>query len=63
MLKLKFNLKFKHSPIFRSFLISYVLILLIPMLTGFISYFVSSDIIKTNSLEASAMLLNQSKDI
>lgn len=63
MMKLKFNLRFKHSPIFRSFLISYVLILFIPMLTGFISYFVSSDIIKTNSLEASAMMLNQSKDI
>ncbi|MFD0696653.1 helix-turn-helix domain-containing protein [Paenibacillus sp. GCM10027628] len=63
MLKQKFQLKFKHSPIFRNFLISYVLILFIPMLTGFISYFISSDIIKSSSLEASAMLLNQSKDI
>ncbi|MFC5451625.1 helix-turn-helix domain-containing protein [Paenibacillus aestuarii] len=56
-------LKLKHSRVFRSFLISYVLILLIPMLTGYISYLVSSNIIKTSSLEASAMLLSQSKDI
>ncbi|MDD9266108.1 helix-turn-helix domain-containing protein [Paenibacillus sp. GCM10023248] len=52
-----------HSPIFRSFLISYVLILIIPMLTGFISYYVSAGIIKSSSLEASTMLLNQSKDV
>lgn len=63
MMKLTFNLKLEHSPIFRSFLISYVLILFIPMVTGFISYYVSSDIIKISSLEASAMMLNQSKDV
>ncbi|MBP1963772.1 helix-turn-helix domain-containing protein [Paenibacillus aceris] len=63
MMKLKFKLKLEHSPIFRSFLISYVLVLFIPMLTGFISYYVSSDIIKSSSLEASAMMLNQSRDI
>lgn len=59
----KSNHKPVHSPIFRSFLISYVLILIIPMLTGFISYYVSAGIIKESSLEASAMLLNQSKDV
>lgn len=63
MMKLKFKLKLDHSPIFRSFLISYVLVLFIPMLTGFISYYVSSDIIKSSSLEASATMLNQSRDI
>ncbi|BFT70194.1 hypothetical protein PAENIP36_16360 [Paenibacillus sp. P36] len=63
MMKLTFNLKLEHSPIFRSFLVSYVLILFIPMVTGFISYYVSSDIIKSSSLEASAMMLNQSKDV
>lgn len=62
-MKLTYNLKLEHSPIFRSFLISYVLILFIPMVTGFISYYVSSDIIKSSSLEASAMMLNQSKDV
>jgi YesN/AraC family two-component response regulator len=59
VLKLKIN----PSPIFRRFLVSYILILVIPMLTGSISYLVSADIIKAKSIETSEMLLSQTKDV
>lgn len=53
----------KSTNVFRKYLISYTLILLIPLITGSISYQVSIRIIKSSSVEASLLLLNQSKDI
>lgn len=52
-----------RSPLFRKFLISYLLVLFIPLITGFVTYGVSVNTIKSSSVEASTMLLNQTKDI
>ncbi|QGQ95164.1 AraC family transcriptional regulator [Paenibacillus psychroresistens] len=51
------------SKISRRFLISYIIILIIPNITGYISYRVSIDAAKASSIEASLMLLKQSKEV
>ncbi|MCV9888678.1 helix-turn-helix domain-containing protein [Metabacillus halosaccharovorans] len=56
-------MKTKMPKIFRRFLLSYVIILLFPLITGFISYQVSIDVAKTSSIDTSKLILNKSKDI
>ncbi|WP_018932191.1 helix-turn-helix domain-containing protein [Gracilibacillus lacisalsi] len=51
------------SKIFRRFLISYLIILIIPMVTGFISYQVSIDTAEKYSIINSKQVLKQSKKI
>src|SRR5690625_1282302 len=53
--------KRKFNKTFQSFLISYVLILLIPLFAGFISYHTSIKIAESKSIESSLLMLNQSK--
>src|SRR5690625_2650143 len=53
--------KLKFSRIFRNFLISYVIILLIPLIAAFISYHTSIKIAESKSIESSLLVLNQSK--
>jgi two-component system response regulator YesN len=55
--------KSKFSKIFRTFLISYMVILLIPLVSGFFSYRTSIDIAESSSIESSLSVLNQSKGI
>jgi hypothetical protein len=55
--------KFEFTRIYKKFLLSYILILFIPLLSGYISYKVSINIATSNSIESSLMLLNQSKDV
>jgi len=50
------------SHVFRKFLISYLAILMIPLISGIISYRTSIDIAETNSVESSLLVLNQTKD-
>ncbi|OAS89076.1 MULTISPECIES: helix-turn-helix domain-containing protein [Metabacillus] len=56
-------LKTKTSKIFRRFLLSYVIILLFPLITGFITYQVSIDVAKKSSIDTSKLILNKSKEI
>ena len=51
----------KVSKTFRNFLISYVIILSIPLITAFISYHTSIKIAESKSIESSLLVLNQSK--
>ncbi|MBW7456626.1 helix-turn-helix domain-containing protein [Paenibacillus sepulcri] len=55
--------KSNFTKVFKRFLISYIVILLIPLLAGFISARVSIDIAKSSSIESSMSLLSQSKMI
>lgn len=48
---------------FRKYFLSYIAILLIPLITGFISYHISIDVTESSSIENNLMVLNQSKDI
>lgn len=51
----------KVSKTFRNFLVSYVIILFIPLITAIIAYHASIEIAETKSLESSLLVLNQSK--
>lgn len=53
--------KLKGSQTFRRFLISYVVILSIPLITAIICYHLSIKIAETKSIESSLLVLNQSK--
>ncbi len=53
----------RFTNIFRNFLISYIVILIIPNVAGYISYRAAIDVAETGSIETSMMVLNQSKDI
>jgi two-component system response regulator YesN len=53
----------RFSTVFRKFLISYLIILLIPNIAGYMSYRTSIDVAETSSIENSLMVLNQSKEI
>lgn len=50
-----------HSPVFRRFLISYFLVLIIPLIAGYTSYWSSIDAAKASSIENSRKTLNLSK--
>jgi len=51
------------SPVFRKFAISYLIVLLLPNIAGYLSYRASADVAVANSVENSRLLLNQSKEI
>ncbi|MFB9276749.1 helix-turn-helix domain-containing protein [Cohnella cellulosilytica] len=51
------------SPMFRKFAISYLIVLLLPNIAGYLSYRASADVAVANSVENSRLLLNQSKEI
>lgn len=51
----------KFSRTFRNFLISYVIILVIPLITAIISYHTAFKIAESKSIESSLLVLNQSK--
>jgi len=51
------------SPIFRNFLISYVIVLLIPLIAGYASYRTSINFAESIFIENSLMTLNQTKEI
>ncbi|WP_337101119.1 helix-turn-helix domain-containing protein [Paenibacillus sp. YIM B09110] len=51
------------SPIFRNFLISYIIVLLIPLIAGYASYRTSINFAESIFIENSLMTLNQSKEI
>lgn len=53
----------RFTNIFRSFLISYIVILLISNVAGYISYRSAIDVAETGSIDTSLMVLKQSKDI
>src|SRR5690625_2915834 len=53
--------KLKFGKTFRNFLISYVIILVIPLITAIISYHTSIKIAESKSIESSLLVLNQSK--
>ncbi|RCW64279.1 helix-turn-helix domain-containing protein [Saliterribacillus persicus] len=55
--------RIQTSKIFRRFLISYLVILIIPMVAGFITYQVSLDTAEKYSIINSRQVLNQSKKI
>jgi two-component system response regulator YesN len=51
------------SPVFQRFLISYLIVLIIPLIAGYASYRSSIDVAKSSSIENSRMTLNLSKEI
>lgn len=51
------------SPVFRTFLVYYFILLLIPNLAGYVSYRASIDVAKSSSIENSRMSLRMSKEI
>ncbi|GIQ67037.1 hypothetical protein PACILC2_56050 [Paenibacillus cisolokensis] len=51
------------SSVFRKYLLSYVIILMIPVAAGMISYRVSLDVARNGSMETSRMLLDQTRRI
>ncbi|AZN39274.1 helix-turn-helix domain-containing protein [Paenibacillus albus] len=53
----------KHSRIFRSFLISYIVILIIPSLAGYMSYRTSIAVTQSISIENSVTLLQKSQQM
>ncbi len=55
--------KSRFTNIFRSFLISYIVILIIPNVAGYTSYKAAIDVAETGSIDTSLMVFNQSKDI
>ena len=56
-------LRTKFTNIFRSFLISYMIILLIPNVAGYFSYRAAIAAAEAGSIETSMMMLNRSKDL
>ena len=53
----------KFSPVFRRFLISYLIVLLIPQIAGYASYRASIEVAKSSSIENSLSSLNLGKEI
>ncbi|MFS0868568.1 helix-turn-helix domain-containing protein [Paenibacillus xylanilyticus] len=53
----------KFSPLFRRFMISYLIILMIPQIAGYASYRASIEAARTSSIENSLKSLNLSKEI
>lgn len=53
----------KFSPVFRRFLISYLVVLLIPQIAGYASYRASIEVAKSSSIENSLSSLNLGKEI
>jgi len=53
----------RHSIVFRKFLISYIVILLIPSIAGYMSYRTSISVTQTLSIENSVTQLQKSKEI
>ncbi|KRE40291.1 helix-turn-helix domain-containing protein [Paenibacillus sp. Soil522] len=53
----------RFTNIFRSFLISYIVILIISNVAGYISYRAAIDVAESSSIDTSLMVLKQSKDI
>ncbi|MFE6076544.1 helix-turn-helix domain-containing protein [Paenibacillus sp. NPDC057886] len=53
----------KFSPLFRRFMISYLIILMIPQIAGYASYKASIEAARTSSIENSIKSLNLSKEI
>ncbi|MFK4169826.1 helix-turn-helix domain-containing protein [Paenibacillus lautus] len=53
----------KHSKVFRSFLISYIAILLIPTIGGYISYLTSISVTQSISIENSIVQLEKSQEL
>ncbi|MDQ6418128.1 helix-turn-helix domain-containing protein [Paenibacillus sp. LHD-117] len=51
------------SPLFRKFMISYIIVLMIPLIAGYMSYRTSIDVAQSISIENSLMTLGQSKQI
>ncbi|MBW7458115.1 cache domain-containing protein, partial [Paenibacillus sepulcri] len=56
-------MKTRFSKTFRRFLLSYLIILIIPNIAGYITYRTSIDAAEKNSIDTSLLLLKQSKDI
>ncbi|MDN4602933.1 helix-turn-helix domain-containing protein [Paenibacillus sp. F6_3S_P_1C] len=57
------RLWFKFSPLFRRFMISYLIILMIPQIAGYASYRASIEAARTSSIENSLKSLNLGKEI
>ncbi|SDW34410.1 helix-turn-helix domain-containing protein [Paenibacillus sp. PDC88] len=53
----------KFSPLFRRFMISYLIVLMIPQIAGYASYRTSIEAARTSSIENSLKSLNLSKEI
>ncbi|PQP81456.1 AraC family transcriptional regulator, partial [Paenibacillus sp. PCH8] len=53
----------KFSPVFRRFLISYLIVLMIPQIAGYASYRTSIEAARTSSIENSLKSLNLGKEI
>ncbi|SEN81341.1 helix-turn-helix domain-containing protein [Paenibacillus sp. OK076] len=53
----------KFSPVFRRFMISYFIILMIPQIAGYASYKASIEVARTSSIENSLKSLNLGKEI
>ena len=53
----------KFSPLFRKFMISYLIVLMIPQIAGYASYRTSIEAARTSSIENSLKSLNLSKEI
>ncbi|WP_337099947.1 helix-turn-helix domain-containing protein [Paenibacillus sp. YIM B09110] len=53
----------KMTRVYRRFLISYLIVLLLPNIAGYLSYRVSIDVAQTSSIENSLLLLSQSSEM
>lgn len=53
----------RHSRVFRKYLISYIVILLIPIIAGYMSYRTSISVMTEVSIENSVMQLQKSKEL
>ncbi|QGQ94851.1 AraC family transcriptional regulator [Paenibacillus psychroresistens] len=51
------------TPVFRKFIISYLIVLLLPNISGYFTYRAAIDAALSSSIENSRILLNQSKEI
>ncbi|GGH86409.1 YesN/AraC family two-component response regulator [Pullulanibacillus pueri] len=51
------------TSLFKNFFVSYIIILLLPLITGFFSYQVSINLAEKSSIESSLSILNQSKKV
>ncbi|MGC5772209.1 helix-turn-helix domain-containing protein [Paenibacillus pabuli] len=57
------RLWFKFSPLFRRFMVSYLIVLMIPQIAGYASYRASIEAARTSSIENSLKSLNLGKEI
>jgi len=53
----------RHSRVFRNFLVSYIVILLIPSIAGYMSYRTSIDVTESISIENSVNQLQKGKEL